>query len=117
MSSNVFGVSLDAHDAYAAASFLAAALGRTITDGADSSNAVLNADPAIPGSRIGFHQVPESKTVKNRMHFDLITTDFDAEIGRLTGLGAVKLNEIDGDSAHWATLADPEGNEFDVIAG
>jgi predicted enzyme related to lactoylglutathione lyase len=50
------------------------------------------------------------------MHFDLITTDFDAEIDRLTALGATKLNEIKG-SGHWVTLADPEGNEFDVIAG
>jgi len=61
--------------------------------------------------------VPESKTVKNRMHFDLISTDFETEIDRLTGLGATKLNEIDKGTAHWATLADPEGNEFDVIAG
>ena len=116
MSSNMFGVSFDAHDAAAAASFWAAALGRTVAEGANSSNAALDADPAIPGSRISFHQVPESKTVKNRMHFDLITTDFDAEIGRLTGLGAVKLNEVSG-RAHWVTLADPEGNEFDLIAG
>ena len=50
------------------------------------------------------------------MHFDLITTDFDAEVGRLTGLGATKLNEINA-GCHWATLADPEGNEFDLIAG
>jgi predicted enzyme related to lactoylglutathione lyase len=116
MSSNMFGVSFDAHDAAAAASFWAAALGRTVAEGANSSNAALDADPAIPGSRISFHQVPESKTVKNRMHLDLISTDFDAEIERLTGLGATKLNEIKGDR-HWATLADPEGNEFDVIDG
>jgi hypothetical protein len=55
---------------------------------------------------MGFHRVPEVKTVKNRMHFDLITTDFDAEIDRLTGLGATKLNEIKG-GRHWATLAGP----------
>jgi predicted enzyme related to lactoylglutathione lyase len=116
MSSNVYGVSFDAHDAKAVASFWAAALGRTVADGADSANAAVNADPAAGGSRIGFHRVPEGKTVKNRMHFDLITTDFDAEIERLTGLGATKLNEIKN-GGHWATLADPEGNEFDVIAG
>jgi hypothetical protein len=50
------------------------------------------------------------------MHLDLITTDFDTEVDRLIGLGAAKLNEIKG-ARHWATLADPEGNEFDVIAG
>jgi predicted enzyme related to lactoylglutathione lyase len=116
MSSNVFGISFDAHDAHAAATFWAAALGRTVAAGADSDNAAVDADHNVPGSRIGFHRVPEGKTVKNRMHFDLITTDFDAEIDRLTGLGATKLNEINA-GAHWATLADPEGNEFDVIAG
>jgi len=94
----------------------AAVLGRTVADGANGDNAAINADPAVPGSRIAFHRVPEGKTVKNRMHFDLITTDFDAEVDRLTGLGATKLNEINAGS-HWATLADPEGNEFDVIAG
>lgn len=118
MSSTVFAVSFDARDAQAVASFWAAALGRTVADGASSDNAALAADPAVPGSRISFHRVPEAKTVKNRMHFDLISTDFDAEIDRLTGLGATKLNEVKKDTvAHWATLADPEGNEFDVIDG
>ena len=117
MSSTMFGAAFDARDAEAVATFWAAALGRTVADGATSDNAVVNADPASPGSRIGFHRVPEGKTVKNRMHFDLITTDFDAEVGRLTGLGATKLNEVNGDVAHWITLADPEGNEFDLIDG
>jgi predicted enzyme related to lactoylglutathione lyase len=116
MSSQVLAVSFDARDARAAASFWAAALGRTVADGADSNNAAVTADPAVPGSRISFHQVPESKTVKNRMHFDLITADLDAEVTRLTGLGATRLNEINA-HRHWVTLADPEGNEFDVIAG
>ena len=84
--------------------------------GADSDHAAIDAAPGVPGSRIGFHRVPEGKSVKNRLHLDLITTDFDAEIGRLVGLGAVKLNEINA-GGHWATLADPEGNEFDVIDG
>jgi predicted enzyme related to lactoylglutathione lyase len=117
MSSNVYAISFDARDAQLAATFWAAALGRDVADGADSDNAAVSADPAIPGSRIGFHRVPEGKTVKNRMHLDLTTADFDAEVGRLTALGATKLNEVKKGSAHWATLADPEGNEFDVIAG
>jgi predicted enzyme related to lactoylglutathione lyase len=117
MSSSMFGVAFDARDAQAAASFWAAVLGRTVADGATSDNALINADPAIPGSRIGFHRVPEGKTVKNRMHFDVITTDFDAETDRLIGLGATRLNEVNGSFAHWVTLADPEGNEFDLIDG
>jgi hypothetical protein len=33
----------------------------------------------IHGPRLGFHRVPEPKSVKNRLHLDLITTEFDAE--------------------------------------
>src|ERR1700684_4333923 len=106
MPSTVFAVSFDAHDAQAVASFWAAALGRTVAEGASSDNAALVADPAIPGSRISFHRVPESKTVKNRMHFDLISTDFDTEIDRLTGLGATKLNEVDRGATHWVTRSE-----------
>jgi predicted enzyme related to lactoylglutathione lyase len=116
MSSTVYGFSFDADDAQKVASFWAAALGRTVADGASRDRAAVSPDPAIPGSGIGFYRVPEGKTVKNRMHLDLITTDFDTEIGRLTGLGATKLNEIKN-GAHWVTLADPEGNEFDLVAG
>jgi predicted enzyme related to lactoylglutathione lyase len=117
MSSSVYAVSFDARDAQVVASFWAGVLERTVADGAGVDNAAVEGDPAIPGSRIGFHRVPESKTVKNRMHLDLITADFDAEVDRIVGLGATKLNEVKKGSAHWVTLADPEGNEFDVIAG
>jgi predicted enzyme related to lactoylglutathione lyase len=115
MSNTVFGISFDARDAKAAATFWAAALGRTVADGANDTMAAVEADPAVPGSRIGFRQVPEDKTVKNRMHFDLGTGDFAAEARRLTELGATKLNEVDA-GIHYATFADPEGNEFDLIA-
>lgn len=70
MSSTVFGVSFDAHDALTVASFWARVLGRTVAGGGDAMNASIDADPAIPGSRIGFHRVPEGKAVKNRLHFD-----------------------------------------------
>lgn len=115
MSIAVAGITFDAHDAKAAATFWARALGRSVASGADEASATVEPDPAIPGSRIGFRQVPEGKQVKNRVHFDLFTADFDAEVGRLTGLGATKLNEV-STGLHYVTLADPEGNEFDLIA-
>ncbi|MCI3273670.1 VOC family protein [Streptomyces cylindrosporus] len=115
MSSAVFGITFDASDAKVAASFWAEVLGRTVAEGADETNAAIEADPAVPGSRIGFRQVPEGKKVKNRVHFDLVTADFDAEVRRLTELGATRLNEVDA-HIHYVTLADPEGNEFDLIA-
>jgi hypothetical protein len=73
-------------------------------------------DPAR-GPRLGFHRVPEPKTSKNRLHLDLITSDFDAETARLLAVGAVKVNEICQNGARWLTFLDIEGNEFDLIAG
>lgn len=34
---------------------------------------------------------------------------------RLVELGATKINEVEA-GIHYVTLADPEGNEFDLIA-
>jgi hypothetical protein len=71
-------------------------------------------DPAP--RRLLFMAVPEAKTVKNRVHLDLnVGRDrIDAEVARLTGLGARELYRIDESGAFHATLADPEGNEFCV---
>jgi hypothetical protein len=63
------------------------------------------------------HQVPEPKSAKNRLHPDLITTTFEAESQRLTALGTSRIRDITQDSARWTTFTDPEGNEFDLIAG
>jgi Glyoxalase-like domain len=63
--------------------------------------------------RLWFQRVPESKVAKNRVHLDLTCADVGAEVERLTGLGARVL----GDQERWVTMADPEGNEFDVTPG
>ena len=64
-----------------------------------------------------FAHVPEGKTVKNRLHIDVNPTDRsqDEEIARLIGLGATVVNDNRPEFG-WVTLADPEGNEFDVLA-
>lgn len=110
-----FAVTFDAADALRVATFWGAALGRPVGAGADEESASVEADPQIPGSRLGFRKVPEPKTVKNRLHFDLATQDLDAEVRRLVDLGATKLRESNG-GLRYVTLADPEGNEFDLIA-
>jgi hypothetical protein len=55
------------------------------------------------------------KTVKNRVHLDLRPHPGDdqaAEVARLRALGATDLGQGD---VPWTCLADPEGNEFDVL--
>ncbi len=114
--STVVGLSFDSHDASRVARFWADALGRQLADGATAENAaVLPGDSPDAGPRLAFHQVPEGKTVKNRVHLDLITTDFDRESERLVRLGARVVRIING-QATWTTFADPEGNEFDLVS-
>jgi hypothetical protein len=77
--------------------------------------AALNSpDPGRP--RVLFQQVPEAKTVKNRVHLDVRVgaERREAEITRLLGLGAAELRRGSQGPYEWATLADPEGNEFCV---
>ena len=71
-------------------------------------------DPGRP--RVLFMQVPEAKTVKNRLHLDLrVGEERQAEeVARLTGMGATELWRGRQGPHGWVTMADPEGNEFCV---
>jgi predicted enzyme related to lactoylglutathione lyase len=118
MSNTFLAVSIDCADAATLAEFWAAALGRPVNEGASTAFAAIAAnDVTASGPFLMFHQVPEPKTVKNRLHFDLRSPDYAAELDHLIGLGATKLNEVVSGDNRWTTLADPEGNEFDLIAG
>jgi hypothetical protein len=54
----------------------------------------------------------EQRTVKNRVHVDLLADDRDREIARLLGLGATRGADHDKWGQSWTVMADPEGNEF-----
>ena len=64
--------------------------------------------PWLP--RLWFQYVPEPKRSKNRVHLDLRSADPEAEIERLTALGAAVVRREENEG--WVGLADPEGNEF-----
>jgi catechol-2,3-dioxygenase len=63
--------------------------------------------------------VPEPKAVKDRLHLDLSPRGCDQaeELERLLSLGAVRADVGQGDDVSWHVLADPEGNEFCLLAG
>ncbi len=118
MSNRLFGVAIDCADAAALARFWAEVLGRQVADDSTSERAVLLAGEGdASGPPITFHRVPEMKTVKNRLHLDLISDTFDAETARLLSLAARRLRDLQAGKARWTTFADIEGNEFDLIAG
>ena len=66
------------------------------------------------GGRLGLMPSQSEKTAKNRVHFDLRPHDQQAEVQRLEGLGARRI-DIGQTDVTWVVMADPEGNEFCVL--
>ncbi|GGR17479.1 VOC family protein [Streptomyces roseolus] len=115
MSSLVRHVTIDCADAYALATFWAEVLDGTLADDDHPGDPEALVESA--GASLLFIRVPEGKTVKNRVHLDLQPQDRsrDEEVERLLALGAKLVGDHrKPDGTGWATMADPEGNEFCV---
>ena len=71
-------------------------------------------DAKAPAHRVLFQTVPEEKTVKNRVHWDvrLAGRDKDEVRAALEARGATFLWTANQGPHSWHTMADPEGNEF-----
>jgi len=117
MSIAVIGLSIDCLDAAALAQFWAQVLARPVAANPTTESAVVEATDTTTGPRLGFRQVPEPKSIKNRLHLDLLTPDFETETARLLALGATTARQVKKNGARWTTFLDPEGNEFDLVAG
>lgn len=120
MASRIFQTTVDCRDAFALSQWW-----KQVLDYVD-----IEGDPNLPGHeeciiqradsghQVLFIEVDDVKVVKNRLHFDLRPTDRsrDDEIDRLVGSGATLVADLRlPDGTGWATLADPEGNEFCVL--
>ncbi len=104
MSIRVGGVVIDANDLDGLAGFWSRLLERDITRRED--------DWISLGPDLALQRVTEPKTVKNRVHLDLVTDDFAAAVARAAALGATPVGEMREDL--WQVWRDPEGNEFCV---
>jgi predicted enzyme related to lactoylglutathione lyase len=102
------GITVDCTDCNVMSDFWAAALGYTklFPD--------YIADPDGVGPRIWFQPVAEPKPGKNRWHLDVKAADMDAEVERLVGLGATKVDLFRKPGDSFTVMLDPEGNEFCV---
>jgi hypothetical protein len=71
-------------------------------------------DAKAPTRRLLFQTVPEEKTVKNRVHWDVRIGSRDKDEVRavLEARGATFLWTASQGPHSWHTMADPEGNEF-----
>ena len=124
MTSKFTELAIDCADPSGLARFWCSVLGYKVQD--EDDGLVTIGPPMVPDGKshhgpvppvLTFAQVPEGKTVKNRLHLDVSPADRsqDEEIARLTGLGATVLSDNRPEFS-WVTLADPEGNEFCVLA-
>ncbi len=124
MSSKLTELAIDCADPQGLARFWCSVLDYEVQD--DDEGLVTIGSPAVPDGKnhpgpvpptLAFAYVPEAKTVKNRLHLDVNPTDREQadEVRRLLDLGARHVDVGQGD-ASWVVLADPEGNEFCVLA-
>ena len=114
-------ITVDCKDAYALAQFWSALTGWPVEEENAPGDTQCYVAPVLPEARDAsmpgmlFIQVPEPKTVKNRIHLDMGPTDRtrDEEFARLSALGAsVVADHRTAEGLGWVVMADPEGNEF-----
>ncbi|MFF8942224.1 VOC family protein [Streptomyces sp. NPDC014864] len=115
MTSLIRHLTVDSDNPYALAGFWAQVLDGSLADDdfPGDPEAMVTAAAAV----LLFVKVPDRKTVKNRVHFDLQPQDRtrDEEVERLLSLGAtLQGDHRRPDGTGWVTLHDPEGNEFCV---
>ena len=124
MASKFTELAIDCADPSGLARFWCSVLGYEVQD--EDDEIVTIGSRMVPEGRnqlgpvpptLTFARVPEGKTVKNRLHLDVNPTDReqDEEVRRLLDLGARHADVGQGDVS-WVVLADPEGNEFCVLA-
>jgi hypothetical protein len=99
------GLVVDSADPQAQARWWARAYGVDVTE--NDGSFTVEGVPGMPIRTMDFVPVPEPKTVKNRIHWDVAVPG----VAPLVEAGATVLREPGGDIG-WHVLADPEGNEF-----
>ena len=110
---------VDVHDCKLLAAFWSQALGWRITYQSENEWCIEppEGSPEVDvAPDILFVRVPDMKTTKNRLHLDLRPKDQAAQIRRLIDLGARKVDVGQSSDDTWVVLADPEDNEFCVLA-
>ena len=109
-----FELVVDAADAGAIATWWAARTGGTAQTREGAPYWWIEGAAGFPFGYWVFNEVPEPKTAKNRMHWDVVLPEGVASPQALLDSGAALLRAPD-DEISWWVLADPEGNEFCVF--
>jgi catechol 2,3-dioxygenase-like lactoylglutathione lyase family enzyme len=116
VTSRLSEIVLDAHDPEGLAAFWCEVLGWSVVDRYDGQVEIGASAEEQQGPTLVFMPSSDTKNQKLRLHVDVrpVDGDHEAELQRLLGIGAVRVDVGQGD-ATWAVLADPEGNEFCLL--
>ncbi|HEY7720797.1 MAG TPA: VOC family protein [Pedococcus sp.] len=117
-------VVLDCLDPKALVPFWSAALGYEPATSLEDYEVLVPREGEPPGPVFILQRVPEPKAGKNRSHLDIHpplergVPDLVAELESLGGrlLGDPVVDLVDEIGVWWQVMADPEGNELDVVA-
>ncbi|MCX5536238.1 VOC family protein [Streptomyces sp. NBC_00006] len=124
MASRFTELVVDCHDPERLAAFWCEVLDFKVLERSEDKVEIGSWEPTVEEVRarqmpptLVFIRVPEGKSVKNRLHLDVSPVDrsTDDEATRLLVLGATKVDVGQGPGRNWVVMADPEGNEFDVL--
>ena len=107
-------VTFDCRDARALADWWARQVGGKSQDGFEADFVVVT-PPS--GPLLGFQRVAEPTPGKNRVHLDMAAENRELEVERLLAEGALEVARHEEGGFAWVTLADPDGNLFDVSQG
>lgn len=118
MPASLAHVTVDSSHAADLASFYAEILGRPVDSDANEFFATIGktGDDPLPVTMM-FVQVPEPRSGKNRIHADFHSATWRTEAERAIAAGATRVGDFDEYGVKWTTLADPEGNLFDIGSG
>lgn len=111
-------ITVDAEDPDRLAAFWAAVLDTEVELVIDDGRYVfLKGSGSLPV--VCFQRVPEAKAEKNRVHLDLSVDDLETATAKVEALGGSwpSRTQLQLETFEWRTLADPEGNEFDIATG
>jgi predicted enzyme related to lactoylglutathione lyase len=117
-------VVLDCLDAAGLVDFWAAALGYEHVGSVPGFEVLRPAEGQPPGPVYILQSVREPRSGKNRMHVDIhppLELGVPAQLARLEALGGRRVGEpvtelLEELGVWWQVMADPEGNEFCVVA-
>ncbi len=111
-------VTVDCHNPARVADFWAEVLDWEVTQASDTDVVVEPRNRGLVLSPVLlFLKAPDTKVIKNRLHFDLRPDNQAVEVARAEALGAtrVEIGQSADPATTWVVMADPEGNEFCIL--